>query len=273
METRITKFVLATIRQSRRRWTPQALSTNMTVAFDMTRRQAGTIIRGLVAAGELAYTYHLGHSFLEISFNRPVRVSNRVVLKPPSLAYAAQPEDVVINIKPGAAFGIGTHPTTQLAIKGIEHAVQLTDGCRVGTGTSILDIGTGSGVLAITALKMGIESGMATDIDPCARVEAVANIRLNGLADRIAIFDRSIEEIAGRFSLVVANLRYPTLVQLLAALGQLMDDTGAAVLSGFTTDELPRLLACCRENRFEPRWQAEDRQWAAVVIKQNEPAD
>ncbi len=267
METRIASYVLAMISQSRRRWTPQALRKTMAVTFNITRRQAGTIISDLVAAGELTYTYHLGHSFLEISFNRPVRVSNRVVLKPPALTYTARPKDVVIDIQPGAAFGVGTHPTTQLAIKGVEYALQAGGGCLTGPGTSVLDIGTGSGVLAITALKMGIDRGMGTDIDPCARAEAFENIRLNGLADRITISDRSIEAIRGRFSLIVANLRYPTLVQLLTGLGQLMDDHGVAVLSGFTTDETPRLLACCVENHLESIWRNDDRQWQAMVIK------
>jgi len=273
MEARITNFVLATINQSRRRWTPQVLRNKIAARFNLTRRQAGTIIGGLVAAGELTYTYHLGHSFLEISFNRPVRVSNRVVLKPPTRSYTAQPEDVVIDIQPGAAFGVGAHPTTQLAIQGVEYALQATDDCRTGPNTSVLDIGTGSGVLAITALKMGIASGMGTDIDPCARVEALENIRLNGLADRVTISDRSIEEMTGRFTLIVANLRYPTLVQLLADLAQMMGANGVAVLSGFKTDETQHLLACCFENRLESIWQAEDRQWAAMIIKIKEPAE
>ena len=267
METQIKKFALETVSQSPRRWTSQALRKKLAATFAMPPRQAGAIIGDLVAAGDLAYTYHLGHSFLELSFNRPVCVAHGVVLKPPSITYAPKPEEVVIDIQPGAAFGVGTHPSTQLAIRGIEHAMQAKNGCRSGAGTSVLDIGTGSGVLAITAVKMGIEQGLATDIDPCARVEALENIRLNRLTGCITVRDQAIATLAGGYSLILANLRYPTLMHLLGLVENMLEEKGVVVVSGFTLDERPHLQACCRANRLASIWQAADRRWAAMVLK------
>jgi len=271
METQIKKFVLETVGQSLRRWTSHALRKKLVSTFGMPPRQAGTIIRDLVAAGELAYTYHLGHSFLEISFNRPVCIAHGVVLKPPSITYAPKPEETVIVIQPGAAFGAGTHPSTQLAIRGIEYAMQAKNGCRSGAGTSVLDIGTGSGVLAITAVKMGIQRGLGTDIDPCARVEALENIRLNRLSGRITVCDQAIAKLTGRYSLILANLRYPTLIHLLGLVENMLEEKGVVVVSGFTLDERPHLRACCRANQLASLWQAADRRWAAMVLKK-EPA-
>ena len=267
MEARVKTFVLETIGQSRERWTTQALRKKIAVTFGLTARQAGKVIESLVNSGELTYTYLMGHSFLEISFNRPMRISNRVVLKPPALTYDAKPGEVVIDLKAGAAFGMGAHPTTQLAIKGIEYALESTNCCQHDTDTCALDIGTGSGVLALAALKMGIQKVKGTDIDACARFEARENFRINGMLDRVTISDQPIEDLGGTYNLICANLRFPTLNKLIAHLEGLMKPNGLAVLAGFTTDESPRLSARSHRFEFEPIWQTEDRQWAALAIK------
>ena len=80
-------------------------------------------IRDLVAAGELAYTFEHGRTFLEPSFDRPVRVGERIVLTPPGKEFQPGPGDVVICIAPGASFGGGRHPTTRLALRGVEFAL------------------------------------------------------------------------------------------------------------------------------------------------------
>ena len=274
MEARIKTFVLETIGQSRERWTTQALRKVIAVNFGLTARQSGKVIDSLVNSGELTYTYLMGHSFLEISFNRPVRISNRVVLKPPALSYAARPGEVVIDLKAGASFGMGAHPTTQLAVKGIEYALESTNCCQGDTNTRVLDIGIGSGVLALTALKLGIRTGMGTDIDACARFEAKENCRLNGLLDRVTISDRSIDDLKDTYNLISANLRFPTLNSLIPDFGRLLKARGVVVMTGFTAEERPQMSARSRDYEFEPIWYTEDRQWAAMVIKkrrQDEP--
>lgn len=267
MEPYFKNFVIETIATSISRWTPQALSREIVRTFGLTASQARKIIHAMVTCGELTYTYHMGHSFLEISFDRPVRISERVVLKPPAVTYRARPDDVVVDINAGAAFGTGTHPSTQLAIKGIEQVLQKAVCYRQNSNTRVLDVGTGSGVLVITAVKMGVHSGMGLDIDPCARVEAHDNVRLNGLYKQITITNRLVEDLTGPFTLITANLRYPTLVALMSDFERLMGPNATTVLSGFKANELAFLLAVSCRHHLEPIWQAEDRQWAAMVIK------
>ena len=141
------------------------------------------MVRDLVSDGELVYTYEFGSTFLEPSFNKPSRVSTHVVLKPPGYHYQPESEDIVIQIKPGAAFGDGRHPTSRLAVRGIEYVLK---GLKVDTTSgqsSGLDIGTGSGILVLTAVRMGIQRGLGIDIDPAARSEAKENVALNQLED------------------------------------------------------------------------------------------
>jgi len=168
----------------------------------------------LVAAGELAYVFEHGQVFLEPSFDRPVRVSDRIVLTPPGRAFQTRPADTVIRIMPGAAFGAGRHPSTRLALKAVDFILGCADEGATRVRRCMLDIGTGSGVLAMAAVMLGIETGLAVDIDPCAVAEARANVELNGLGRRITVSDQAADTIDGSYDLVTANLRTPTLVRL-----------------------------------------------------------
>ena len=94
------------------------------------------------------------------------------------------------------------------------------------TDSTVLDIGTGSGVLILTAVLGGMDGGMGIDIDSCARVEAAANVKINGLEDRIMISGQALETIDQRFSMVLANLRYPSLKKLFARLTEITDKRG-----------------------------------------------
>ena len=158
----------------------------MTDTFGINKKQTKSVIRELVAGGELAYTYEYGCTFLERSFAKPVRISKHIVLQPPGHHHPANPKDVVVKIKPGASFGAGNHPTTRLAIQGIEFVLLGDQALDKTNNTSVLDIGTGSGVLLITAILCGMQTGLGIDIDACARVEAAENVRINGLDDRVA---------------------------------------------------------------------------------------
>jgi ribosomal protein L11 methyltransferase len=233
-------------------------------AFPKTAVQAA--IRELVASGALAYTAEHGRTFLEPSFDRPVRVSERIVLAPPDRDVPPGPGEIVVRLRPGAAFGVGRHPTTRLALQGIEFALRGDGAARSRAGSRVLDIGTGSGVLAIAAVKLGIENGVGLDIDPCAVAEASHNVRLNGLAGRIAISDRSIEGLDGLFSLVVANLRLPTLARLAAPIAALTMPGGALVVSGVQNAEQDVIVDVYGRQRFECAWSAAEDRWVGLVL-------
>ena len=188
------------------------------------------------------------------------------MLTPPARPVPPGPGDIVVRLRPGASFGVGRHPTTRLALQGIEFALRGDAAARSRTGSRVLDIGTGSGVLAIAAVKLGIENGVGLDIDPCAVAEASHNVRLNGLAGRIEISDRSLEGLDGVFSLVVANLRLPTLVCLAAPIAALTMPGGALVVSGVQQEEQAAVFAAYGRQRFECAWSVAENRWAGLVL-------
>jgi ribosomal protein L11 methyltransferase len=226
-------------------------------------------IRELVVSGALAYTAEHGRTFLEPSFDRPVRVSERIVLTPPDRDVPPGPGDIVVRLRPGAAFGVGRHPTTRLALRGIEFALSGDGAARSRAGSRVLDIGTGSGVLMIAAVKLGIENGVGLDIDPCAVAEASHNVRLNGLAGRIEISDRGLERVEGVFSLVVANLRLPTLARLAAPIAALTMPGGALVVSGVQHEEQAAVMDAYGRQRFECAWSVAEDRWVGLVLYKN----
>ena len=242
------------------------LLRRVTVDCGSTLRQARAALGELVAAGELIYTYELGSTFVVPSFDRPVRISRRLVLRPANRTYLPAAGEKVVSLAAGAAFGTGAHATTRLALEGIDLAMESR--CRAADGQfRALDLGTGSGVLVMAAVLLGADSGLGTDIDPCALSEARANVAANGLGRRIAIEDRAPEEIAGRFCLITANLRLPTLMRLCPDFVRLVEKRGGLVVSGLREAEAPGVIGRFAGAGFECRWQAARAGWAGMWFR------
>ena len=258
--------MLRMVAESTSRVAPPALEKKLVERFGLTKKEAKAVIRELVSDGELAYTYEFGSTFLELSYNRPVRVSNRVVLKPPGRNFRPKAEDVVITLKSGAAFGDGRHPTSRLAVRGIEYVLKDFKAVWTKNATRVLDIGTGSGILVITAVRMGVHSGLGIDIDPTARAEATENVSLNRLGDRVEISDQPLETIDGNFNLVAANLRYPTLKKIGPTLKKITCSEGLVVCSGIRSHELADLTNIYKEIGFELAWQEQSLEWGGVAF-------
>ena len=235
--------------------------------FNLEKQQIKPVIKDLVKRGELVYTYEFGSTFLERSFNKPVRISARVVIKPPGYHYRPDSGDIVIQIKPGASFGDGRHPTTRLAIRAIEVALTEIKFDDPQLHHTMLDIGTGTGILAMTAMRLGIHKGLGIDIDPCARSEARENIKINGLEDRIDISDQYLETIDQVFSLITANLRFPTLKKIGACLRKITIPNGFVVISGIHRHESAGLIKAYSRKGFECLWQKQELDWEGVVLR------
>jgi len=230
------------------------------------RREFQDALKALIAEGALAYTYLYGCTFIEKSFNRPVRVGSRVILTPPERHPVLDGSDIAVMLRPGASFGCGQHPTTRLAIQGIEYALNTLRICDDGPNTTLLDIGTGSGVLAICALKLGIHHAIGTDMDPCAIAEAEENARINGLSQRFTVLDAPAEEISGQFHLIAANLRYPTLARLSPYIASHIRGKGATVLSGIREEETKEVIRIYAGLNLECRWEVTEDGWAGLVL-------
>lgn len=233
--------------------------------FQCPSRDARNAITSLINANQMSYRERHGRVVLEPSFSRPVRMSKRIIVSPPCFQEVPNPDDVVVLMTDGAAFGIGQHPTTRLCLEAIDRTVpQLCRRFR-SEETAVLDIGTGSGILGIAALRLGIAVGTGIDIDPCALSEAQQHARLNGLAGRFRVADTPLPELTGRFSLTIANLRPPTLRHMLPEIKRLCAVSGALVLSGFRPEEFASLEASCLPE-FMLSWRKTDKNWMATIF-------
>ena len=264
---RIKKAILEKIGASSVRLSPRQLEKILSATYGLDKKHAKTFLKALVARGDLEYTYEFGSTYLVPSFNKPVRISDHVVVKPPGHRFKPGRNDVVVQIRPGAAFGGGRHPTTRLSVRAIDHVLKTIKPDWLNTDCSVLDIGTGSGILAMVAVCLGVRTGLGIDIDPCAVAEAAENVDLNQLHDRLIISDRRIETVDAVYSLVTANLRYPSLKKYYAQITRLTQPDGWVVLSGFRYNEMRDLLKLYEGQHFETVWKDEELDWAVAVLK------
>jgi ribosomal protein L11 methyltransferase len=128
----------------------------------------------------------------------PLRVGQRVVVKPTWRDFEAAPEDILIELDPGMAFGTGLHPTTQMCLMALEELVQ--------PGMRLLDLGTGSGILALVAAKLGASAVLALDTDPVAVSVARENVRRNRVAEVVTVMQGSLSQATDSYDLVVVNI-------------------------------------------------------------------
>jgi ribosomal protein L11 methyltransferase len=200
----------------------------------------------------------------------PIPIGNRLLIVP---AWIQPPHDrrIPIRIELGMAFGTGTHPTTQLCLALAEEFIsQLTN----PSDLQVIDIGCGSGILAIAGLLMGAQHALAVDIDAEAIRASSENARLNQVRDKLELGIGSVAEVlAGKFSLreaqlVFVNILAPVLVQLLdQGLGNLLLPGGEMVLSGILAEQsgnVETALQCHGFGRIAERQMGD---WVALVAR------
>ena len=161
-----------------------------------------------------------------------LRVGRRLVIRPTWRRHRRQPDDVVLALDPGMAFGTGLHPTTRLCLEGLE---ALADAGAVDGGRA-LDVGCGSGILSIAAARLGARSVTAIDIDPIAIDATAANARRNRLTRRIRPRLGSLPSGDGPYDLVIANLIASVLMALAGDLAAELAADGRWLVSGIFAD-------------------------------------
>ena len=172
--------------------------------------------------------------------HRPVWVGNRLLVAPPWDVPAAPGREVLV-IEPGMAFGTGQHATTRGCLEAIEGAV------TAGRVHAALDVGTGSGVLALALARLGVERVVALDTDPAVLPLARENLDRNG-ASRVAVLGGSLAAVHGTFDLVVANLLAEAIVAEAAGLAHAVSAGGYLILSGLLAPQVAAVGAAY------PRW-------------------
>lgn len=166
---------------------------------------------------------------------------------------------IVIELDPGMAFGSGLHASTQLCLQALEE--HLRGGARV------FDVGTGSGILAIAAAKLGAASVHAADVDPVAVQVAEKNVAHNGVADRVVVREGNLwEGIDGRADLIVANLTADILLDLLPVAASRLDRNGVLVCSGIVADRLLEVRAVAEASGLRVLDDRRDGEWRCLVL-------
>jgi ribosomal protein L11 methyltransferase len=196
-----------------------------------------------------------------------LRIGRRIVIRPTWRRHRKLPGDVVLSLDPGMAFGTGLHPTTRLCLAALETLADeglLASGRARGGSARIIDVGCGSGILAIAAGKLGSGELLGVDTDPIAVEATAANARLNGLTRRIRVRQGSVPSGDGPFDLVLANLIASLLVALAAPLRDELAPGGRILASGIFRDRENdvRVAFEAAGLRLGRRWAEED--WVAL---------
>ncbi|MDA8164288.1 MAG: 50S ribosomal protein L11 methyltransferase [Desulfobacteraceae bacterium] len=164
---------------------------------------------------------------------KPARLTSRLAITPSWETYVPQGEEAVIELDPGMAFGTGLHASTRLALELIDETLASPRNGPIRA----LDVGTGTGILAMACALLGASRVVAIDNDPDAVHAAAENVRRNHLESSIEVSGRDLREVAGPFELVVANIIHDTLVELAPVLRGLVAPGGALILAGILQGE------------------------------------
>jgi ribosomal protein L11 methyltransferase len=189
-----------------------------------------------------------------------MRIGRRLVIRPTWRRHRREPGDVVLALDPGMAFGTGLHPTTRLCLVGIE---SLADRGRL-EGARVVDVGCGSGILSIAALKFGAATALGVDTDPIAVEVTSANARRNALVRRLRARVGSLPTGEPAFDVVLANLIAGVLVPLAAALRDELRPGGTLLASGIFVDREAEVRAAFEENGLVVAGRSEEGEWVAL---------
>lgn len=190
------------------------------------------------------------------------KISERFVVKPTWREYEPQEDELVIEIDPGRAFGTGTHPTTSLCIKLMEENIK--------EGNTVIDVGTGSGILMVAAEKLGAGKIVGTDIDPVAVEVAEENLLLNKVdMEKAKTYAGDLVTVVQneKFDVVVANILADVLLILLKDISRVVKKDGLVIFSGIIEDKLEEMKRAVEEVGLEILEVKADKEWRAMLMR------
>ncbi len=197
----------------------------------------------------------------------PIRIGERLLIKPAWADVQARPSEIVIEMDPGMAFGTGTHPTTQLCLQAMEWFAR--------PGTCMVDLGTGSGVLAIAAAKLGCYRVLALDIDEGAVRAAQDNVARNGVDDRVIVLHGSLDSLrttARRFDLAVANLTARIILDMLPqGLQHIIWPGGRFIFSGIIDEQAEEVTAALDSTGLKLVGKRQMGDWVMLITQRQMP--
>lgn len=193
----------------------------------------------------------------EESFS-PVDIDNKIVIR---AAHHPAPADAIIDIivKPSMSFGSGHHHTTRMMCRAIH---------SLNPSGRVLDVGCGTGVLSIAAIKCGAEHADAVDIDPWSTASAEEAAQLNGIAEQISVLLGTVEVVEGRkYDMVLANINRNIILNDIDRYVEALNDGGKLLLSGFLVEDIADITTAASERGLCPIAQSEEEGWVCLVFK------
>ena len=184
-------------------------------------------------------------------------LGKRLVIRPSWEPYTPAPHEVVVTVDPGRAFGTGTHESTRLLMQALD--------AHVHGGEQVLDVGCGTGILAICALRLGAERALCVDVDPDAVAVTRENAEINDVGARIVADLTPIEEVPGTYPLVLANIQATVLIPLAESIGARVAPGGLLMLSGILVGQEDEVRAAYP--RFSLVSSPREGEWIALILR------
>lgn len=189
-------------------------------------------------------------------------IGRRVVIKPSWREYVASDAEIVLELDPGLAFGSGLHPTTQLCIEAVDDFIH--------AGMHVLDIGTGTGILALAAVKLGAEQVLAVDTDEDAITAADRNIQQNNAQAAICLRFGSLAGVEGTFDMVLANILAPVIIAMVeSGMAARLRPEGLLIASGILVEQVDDVKAAMHRHGLTVIESRQREDWAALIAKRD----
>lgn len=192
-------------------------------------------------------------------YYKPTKIGDKVVIKPIWEKYSINSDEVVVELDPGMAFGTGTHETTRMCILALEKNVK--------PESTMFDIGTGSGILAITAAKLGAKHVTAVDLDPVAVDSAKKNISYNNLDNIEVIHGNLMDVVKGKANIVTANIIADVIILLADTVKNFITDDGIFICSGIIKDRQQDVIDKLISAGFEIVESNVDGEWVCITAR------
>lgn len=198
------------------------------------------------------------------AYYHPIRIGERIVIVPMWEDYAEQDGDIIVRMDPGMAFGTGTHETTKLVIAFLEKYVKDAD--------RVLDVGCGSGILAICASKLGAGECFACDIDPIAVRVARENVEQSGQKNvhcEVSDLLRDVDMSGGQYDVITANIVADIIIRMAPDVGAYLKDDGILFASGIIVERAEEVIESLNKNGFDVVERIDDNGWCALALKKS----